>query len=462
MPASKGPAERTKEVRKLLEKGPLSRQEILTALNSSVSQASFSRTVRVLQNEIIVLGKGRTCRYGRIRSLEGLENPIPIFHVQETGKILKVGSLRPIFPDAFVFESKIWTSVSGVFSGLPWFLEHVRPSGFLGRRIPHLYPELSPQKDIRLWSDETCLRFACQYGDSLQGSLICGKPAMERMLSFQAAAKPRGILSSERERAYPELALGQLESGLESSSADGEQPKFLTHIVDENRGVVVKYGPTLDTPVGRRVADLLICESLALKTLEQAGIRAASCTIFEFGNRVFLESTRFDRTHEGGRRPLHSLFALAAQHTGIEKGWYETAVALIGAGIIPKSAEKVIATLECFGHLIANSDMHLHNLAFESSNCQVTAVAPAYDMLPMLFYPQSHHVAEPEWSLGGTILSRMPRESWLQARALAERFWQSVINSNAVSDGFRRVAGRMEEKVARLAELLGRLPGDEE
>jgi hypothetical protein len=425
-----------------------------------MSQPSFSRTVRELQDEILMLGRGRNCRYGRRRSVVGVETPIPIFHVEETAEIQMVGNLWPIFPDAFVFESKIWAHLNGLFHGVPWFLEHTRPSGFLGRRIPHLHPDISQQRDIRLWSDEACLRFACQYGDSLPSSFICGKPALERMLSLHATAKTRGLLSSERAQVYPELALGQLESVLTSSSADGEQPKFLSHIVDENRSVLVKFSPTVDTPAGRRIADLLICESLALNTLGEAGLRTASCAIRECGNRVFLESTRFDRTPAGGRRSVHSLFTLAAQHASLDKGWYETAAALIYAGIIPKSEKKTIATLEAYGHLIGNSDMHLHNLSFESRECRVTAVAPAYDMLPMLFYPQSHHVAEPEWVLEGPTLSRLPREAWTEARPIAERFWKNAATSDLVSAGFRRVAGAMEEKVSRLASLLGRLPGD--
>jgi hypothetical protein len=254
------------------------------------------------------------------------------------------------------------------------------------------------------------------------------------------------------------MALGQLEATLTSSSADGEQPKFLTHIIDENRSVLVKFSPAIDSAVGRRIADLLVCECLALETLRQAGLRAAACDVLEYGDRVFLESTRFDRTPEGGRRPLHSLFSLAAQHTGLDKGWYETSVALVTLGVLSPQETKTVATLETFGHLIANSDMHLHNLAFESHQGRVTRVAPSYDMLPMLFYPQSHNVSEPEWSLDGPTLGRIPREAWMEARPLAEFFWQRVAKSELVSAAFRHVAAAMADKVSSLAGLLARLP----
>lgn len=458
MAPPKSTEERAKHVLRLLEKGPLARQEILASQKGAISQPSFSRTVRALQDDILMWGKGRNCRYGRRRPIDGVETPILVFHVQESGDILTVGNLWPIFPEAFVFESKNWAHLNGLYQGMPWFLEHTRPSGFLGRQIPQRHPQISPQRDIRLWTDDTCLKFATHYGDALPGSLICGKPALERMLSFQASSQPRGVLLSERAKAYPELALGQLESAVTSSSAEGEQAKFLTTIVDESRNVLVKFSPTMGTPVGQRIADLLVAERLALETLGQGGLRAARCTTFEYGNRVFLESTRFDRTPTGGRRPVHSLFALAAQYTGLEKGWYETSLALIAQGVIPKSEKRPIATLEAFGHLIANADMHLHNLAFESQECHVTQLAPAFDMLPMLFYPHSHHVAEPAWALDGATLSRLPSEAWMEARPLAETFWHKVATSSFISAGFRGVAQSMKEKVTQLSGLLSRLP----
>ena len=61
------------------------------------------------------------------------------------------------------------------------------------------------------------------------------------------------------------------------SSAGGEQPKFTATVDDGGtlRHVLVKFSPTLDTLVGRRWADLLVCEHLAAETAGQAAEPAA-------------------------------------------------------------------------------------------------------------------------------------------------------------------------------------------
>ena len=73
-----------------------------------------------------------------------------------------------------------------------------------------------------------------------------------------------------------------------------------------------------------------------------------------------------------------------------------------------------------FGKLIANTDMHTGNLSFVAQG--TLAVAPAHDMLPMLYAPLP----------GGEVPTRVfepplplptQRPSWAVASAAATLFW---------------------------------------
>lgn len=51
--------------------------------------------------------------------------------------------------------------VDGLYPGLPWFLQDLRPSGFLGRLLAQRYSnELGVSSDPRDWSDDDVLQFS--------------------------------------------------------------------------------------------------------------------------------------------------------------------------------------------------------------------------------------------------------------------------------------------------------------
>ncbi|MCW1777683.1 hypothetical protein NB693_25720 [Pantoea ananatis] len=90
------------------------------------------------------------------------------------------------------------------------------------------------------------------------------------------------------------------------------------------------------------------------------GIAAAESELLESDGRVFLQSTRFDRTPVLGRRGFVSLAA-------VDRPW---------------AHRLVVGT---FGALIGNNDMHLGNAGLMGD--LPLALAPIYDMLPMAFRP---------------------------------------------------------------------------
>src|SRR5690606_3276911 len=143
------------------------------------------------------------------------------------------------------------------------------------------------------------------------------------------------ITAEERVAHYPRQAEAALRGDVVGSSAAGEQPKFLATLStgDGLRSLIVKFSERTGTPAGRRWADLLHCERIAADVLPSAGIAAARTGILEADGRVFLESTRFDRTPMRGRRGFVSLAAIdAAFHGHGRIDWWRYAGELLRDG----------------------------------------------------------------------------------------------------------------------------------
>jgi serine/threonine protein kinase HipA of HipAB toxin-antitoxin module len=229
-----------------------------------------------------------------------------------------------------------------------------------------------------------------------------------------------------------------LGSAAPGSSAGGEQPKF--GAVTDGVPVLVKFSPAGDAPADQRWRDLLVCEALALHTLQAAGIAAAQTDIVQAGGRVFLQSRRFDRTHQG-RVGMVSLEMYDAHYIGIGSQWAATAMQTGRAGAESLSAADIqtLCLLDAFGALIANTDRHHGNVSLLLHQHR-WQLAPAYDMLPMYYAPVAGEVVARDWS------SQLPRPNahtlgvWPQARALAMQFWQRAAADERISDAFRAVA----------------------
>jgi serine/threonine protein kinase HipA of HipAB toxin-antitoxin module len=255
--------------------------------------------------------------------------------------------------------------------------------------------------------------------------------------------------ADDRPTRYPLLAEAALRGEDIGSSAGGEQPKFTAMLWhgDGVRAVVVKFSERTGTPAGQRWADLLRCEHLAGEVLRAHGIASAETRLLSAGGRVFLESTRFDRTPARGRRGLVSLAALdAAFHGHGRRDWWRLAEQLRHDGWIDAGDAHALALRGWFGALIANSDMHLGNASLVLADAPPLALAPSYDMLPMAFRPAS----------SGEVVAReadiplpLPeqREHWQAAAAMAADFWRQVAGASGVSAGFRDIASLQLRKL---------------
>jgi len=420
----------------------------------NISHATLSRIIKSLSDDIVIMGRGRATFYALRRQIEGVPDLLPVFEVLPDGRSRRLGELRPLMHHSFALWSSNLESAQ-VFPDLPYFLDDARPAGFMGRLVPQRHPEMGLPEDIQMWSADICLRYLCRHGWNLPGSLIVGDDAFRRYLE-QAAAPADRVDIGTRKTMYPKMANDMLLLGAAGSSAAGEQPKFIATRYPDHVPVVVKFSPPTTSEVGERLADLLICEHLALETIRAHGQAAAISTLIQADHRVFLEVERFDRTSDGGRRGLLSLHCLHAKFIGNITNWTAAVEALAKIKKVPQDCVDKVRWLEVYSKLIANNDRHFGNISFMANGLEITELAPAYDVLPMLFVPRGHQVIQQNFD--PPLPSTADATVWESASAAACDFWQRASTDTRISAGFRNLSAQCYEKVARSAEFARRLP----
>jgi DNA-binding Lrp family transcriptional regulator len=402
-------------------------QELLGA-----SQPTISRALAPLiqSGQVQKVGAARSQRYVLPRTVPGVGREVPIMRVDEDGQPSPFARMVPLAGGAVWVDEA--DGVSMQHGGLPWFLDDMRPQGFMGRTFAYAHPELQLGTDPRHWNDDDVLRALALFGDDLPGNLIVGEAAFQR---FHTLPERASRVDSAAD--YPRLAEQAMQGTLGGSSAGGEQPKFCT--ITAGRHVIVKFSPAGDAPVDQRTRDLLICEHLALQTLADAGLPAAKTQAFTAAGRVFLESERFDRTAQGGRIGMVSLLVFDAEYVGEMDNWAATANRLLARGLLTADDARTLRLLEAYGMLIANTDRHYGNISLILANDD-WALSPTYDMLPMLYAPVGGELVARDFAARPLQPTAATLPEWAQARALAAVFWQTAAGDARISDGFRAIA----------------------
>ena len=434
-----------------------------------ISRATLSRRVNELGEAIIRIGKGRATQLAARH--EDASKGVPLYQVQASGQVRLIGRLIPIragsqtqwflqadaLPRALTEEE----FKDGLYPGWPWFLDDLRPAGFLGRAFGKFMAEIfqideNPEK----WSDLELLKTLVNYGFNLPGNFILGDGRALSYYQKHRAEDAKSRFQNITPGSYPKLAKLSLEEGEEyGSSAGGEQPK-LTAMVTETpganlRAVIVKFSPKLDTAsaTGRRWADLLHAEHIANQVLRKAGFATARTRILHIEDRIFLESERFDRVGPSGRRGLVSLRALDAAYVGQGGGSWANCARKLHAGkwITAEDRDRMVQ-LHCFGELIANTDMHFGNLSFFLSEEAPYPLAPVYDMLPMQFRPSGT----------GEIVQRhfkpaLPKPEdhaiWLETYPHAIHYWRQVRQCPDISPDFQMIAEQAIKALQRIHKI---------
>lgn len=395
-----------------------------------VSQPTVSRAMASLGKEVIRIGAGRSIQYAARDRFRGIED-IPVYRVSAEGEIRLLGYLIPVHPspDALVFAQ--CDGVTEYFEGLPWWLDDMRPQGFLGRAYAARHGRaFGFPEDCRHWSGTQVLRSLLAHGHDGIGNLLLGDHARRLFLTM---SQPELV----HHRDFPQLAREASDGETPGSSAGGEQPKFTayTQTIDGPGHAIVKFAGS-GNEIAQRWRDLLLAEHLALETLLAYGCPAARTCLVDEGDQRFLVAERFDRVGERGRIAMISLEVMYAQFVGQGRSlWPEIARLLYEDRRITKDSVAQVQTLWAFGSLIGNSDMHLGNLAFLSEHGQPYQVAPAYDMTPMALAP-TRSGSVPTKIPRADLTPSVPATVWRHARQMALCFMGRLRTDERFSSGF--------------------------
>jgi hypothetical protein len=447
----------------------ISGTELLLRLQKSrptLSRATMMRMVKELGDQVVVRGAARRTSYAARRPLRGSGAGIPLYRIDRKGRGEQIAMLDPIYPAgcALRYEQAFeWPLApemrDGWFPGLPYPLDDMRPQGFLGRNFARNYAGLlqvgpDPQK----WQEDDTLYVLSTLGADSAGNYILGEAAYRRHLETMRLGQTV-IAASELEQVYMQQASIAMEAGVAGSSAGGEFPKFTAcrEHDSERAHVIVKFSGNDNTPGTQRWSDLLVCEHLALATIDaHLDLPAARSRICRYGERTFMEVERFDRHGEFGRSPVCTWAALDGALFGMAgDSWNKAAARMLSDRYISVDTHAGINRLWHFGRLIANTDMHEGNLAFipGAPGQPPLTLAPAYDMLPMLYAPV-RGVELPRREFAPELPLPAEREDWLAAAAAATEFWSLAAADERISTSFRatcRINGRELRRLRALA-----------
>ena len=451
---------------RLKAKGPLTAQMLAAALHVNRSSVSRGLALPEISPQLVKLGTTRGATYALRRSVRGIGDTFPVRRIDASGRahdwaqlVAMHGGWQVVWADSpgpFHQLSGL-LGIGGYAEGFPFFLSELRPQGFLGRAIGRVVSStLNLPPDPRGWDDDDTLVYLQAAGDNLPGDLIVGDGPLARFHRRIVDNLP-GIAAEDRVARYPELATAATSSSSAGSSVEGEQPKFLLPIQegDTITQVLVKFTDSLATATGRRWADLLVAEAHAQAIFHRHGECHAVPRLIDAGDRRFLESPRYDRVGAHGRLGVVSLRSLHDAFSGRDANqWPAAAAHLHASGLIDAGALRSIRLRHAFGQLIGNSDMHFGNLAFWSPGNLPFRLAPAYDMLPMLWAPTVGS-ATPYPEFSPPVPLPAERAIWSEAAAWAVELWRRVNEDERVSAEFAAVARASGAVVARLRQHFG-------
>ena len=410
------------------------------------SQPSVSRALALLAADpsqgLLITGAGRSTQYAQVQTiLSRWPGQQPLFATDVHGNSQRWGTLYLLGDGQVLVVSE---AASGNFQTisqgqLPWFLQSLRPQGFLGRLRGQQLGYASANPDD--WTLQETLHAILASEHDAPGAFALGDEIGELLPEAPLEAVLRGAH-------YDSIAADVTQTFPAGSSAGGEQPKFVAHLnaPESYQRLIVKFSPPRGTPFGERWHDLLWAEHLALKVLAKGGVSAAKSRIVQSGRRTYLESVRFDRVGSAGKRHVLPLSALHAPFAGgPQQHWVASCELLAQRGFLSADDENRVRLLRDFGRLIGNTDMHFGNLNFIVDDLARLAkphftLAPVFDMLPMVWRPNEFRdemgytpFATPQKSPGSAA-------TWGSARELAGQFWRRLAACAGVSAGLREVS----------------------
>ncbi|MBU0462918.1 MAG: type II toxin-antitoxin system HipA family toxin YjjJ [Proteobacteria bacterium] len=422
-------------IREYLERVPSTSKEIQAA--TGLSQSSVARQLRGMGDSVIQLQKGRSIRYAATCNAFGGNDKLPLSMIDADGNTVLIAYIRPLSHGGFFIEPVtdippllLGENNDGLYDDLPYFLFDLRPQGFLGRQIAQ---EMASQSDDfptdpRHWNTNHIGRYLISNGDDLPGNFKFGEQARLRV-----RCKP--VIISDED--YPALADSVMSGNIPGSSAGGEQPKFTAFNGNRASHVIVKFSPQGDNDLAKRWRDILITEYHAAKIIHRRLFPVAETRLIQMSERLFLETQRFDRSGEYGRKPMISLQAIDAEFTGIGSNWPQVVNALFRKKMISERDALNAESLWYFGRLINNTDMHLGNLSL-SIERESFRLLPLYDMCSMGFVPKSGGEVQPFTFVPPELKNtNISKDLIKTVKKIAHDFWESVASDERISNEFK-------------------------
>lgn len=401
-------------------------------LACNLTQRQVGLQLQKLGKRVVKIPNGRSPKYALTTPRFGVGNSIHIWEIDHFGKPTYIANLHPLSAGGFFVEEVqnmptvfLGEAQNGLFDDIPYFLVDMAPKGFLGKKIATHLAQIDTRfpTQLRDWKTEHIGRYLLANTETSIGNLKLGNNAV---LNCQL-----GFAKHTRSD-YLNLAESIMETDATLSSAGGEHPKFATFCADINAHVIVKFSPKGEDANARRWKDILISEHIAAQTLLQTGsVAAAETHIFEAGERLFLESKRFDRSGEQGRSSTISLEVIDAEFVGSGNNWTESCFKLLQQGLISEQDYINVEFLSVFAQFINNTDTHLGNISFAAHRTQFSLL-PIYDMCSMGFAPKSNgEVADLKFTWPTTIKVRKVAINAVKDCAIT--FWQTLAKAPKIS-----------------------------
>ncbi|MDH5633147.1 MAG: type II toxin-antitoxin system HipA family toxin YjjJ [Gammaproteobacteria bacterium] len=427
-------------IRDILRRGPATSKAL--QIEADISQAGVSRQLRALGDSVVRLPGGRAPRYALARNAFGGDDRLPVYMVDADGNNAVVAYLRPLAHGGYFVEPLagmppvlLGETGHGVYDDLPYFLADMAPQGFLGKQIALEMALRSPDfpEDPRHWNTDHIGRYLVSNGDDLPGNLAFGAQAHLRI-----RREPQAVGVAD----FPALADAVMGGAVPGSSAGGEQPKFTAYSAESRAHMIVKFSPPGNDPVARRWRDILVTEHHALEAMRQCGVSVADARLLEVGDRLFLESQRFDRQGKYGRMPMLSLQCVDAEFTGIGSNWPRAMHALEQKGMVSSRYVYEAEMMWVFGKLINNTDMHLGNLSLGIDG-SMFRLLPVYDMCSMGFAPRGGEVLPYEFVAPEALpVTSLDDKAVAGIRSVARTFWHNLMLDERISPEFREFLQR--------------------
>ncbi len=411
---------------------------------TGLGQPAVSRQIQALGNRVVKLPNGRHPKYSLTCDAFGSGDRIPLYAVDAYGNSTTVAYIRPLAHGGFFVELQTGASTllngeggTAVFDDLPYYLQDLRPQGFLGRQIATELSNRSEEfpADPRRWNSNQVGRYLLSNGDDLPGNFQLGLVGILR-------TRRAPVVYSRTD--YAHLAESIIAGELPGSSAGGEQPKFTVFSEDRAAWVIVKFSPAGNDPIAIRWRDILISEYHATEELHAWNVPAAETELVVSGDRLFLESARFDRIGTRGRASMISLQSIDAEFVGNGADWPIVVKQLRAQKLLTDELYFDACILWEFGYLINNTDMHLGNLSFGMDG-NAFDILPVYDMCSMGFAPLQGVIKPFAFKLNNptsrlNTLADMPefqKEIQPKVYAMAKGYWERVAADSRISDEFR-------------------------